>query len=127
MLSDLSCKIENAGEDAAMDCRKAYERESKSLLCQKFSNIRGCHVGFSALLVLLRPDFFRLIIRRDEPLHIIDADFSLNVFPRSLQQIFRRFQTINGLQADSGLPSQAFLAFKRFALPYVFIKICHYS
>ena len=56
------------------------------------------------------------------PLSLINGDFALNVIFCGIQQIFRGFQPVNRLQADSSLPRFTFFGSVRFALLYIFFK-----
>ena len=63
------------------------------------------------------------IIAFNALLRLGNIDFSLNMFFRSIKQIFRGFQSVNVLQADCSSPSIASFCLCRLALPDIRFKL----
>ena len=61
-------------------------------------------------------------LSRHELKGLVNGDFSLDVILCSIQQIFRRIESVNRLQANSSLPSFTFFGSFRLALLYIFFK-----
>ena len=126
IIAQSSCKFVQTLKQPLMNEYQIVRRKREGFFGQYFSDSCGYLISFFCPLILyVLSDFLRPIITVNQMLYFADGYISFDVSARCLQQILRRFKTINVLQTDCSLPCLSLFFAFRFALPYIFVEICH--
>ena len=123
IISDFSGMVKNTCKQSPVDFFKFSRRKLKRFLSEQFCNPRSNDICFLGICLNLLAVVTLAIIAFNALLRLGNIDFSLNMFFRSIKQIFRGFQSVNVLQADGSSPRIAAFCLCRFPLPDIRFKL----
>ena len=123
VFADFSGMFENAIKKALVDRDEEKWRKTERLLAQNLRDTGGDLVRLFLFVLVIRPLGLRFVIGIDERLRLVQGNLALDVFLGDFEQIIRRRQAIDLLQADSRRPCVGLFPLGGLDLTNVFFKI----
>jgi len=123
VFAELARMLEHAFKKALVNTGEIERRKIESPLTQNLRDMARHLVSFFRIVLVRIIIRFGLVILGNQLLGFFYGNVAVNVLFGRLDQIIRRLEAVNRLQADSRLPGIAFGLFMRFALASVLIEI----
>ena len=123
VFTDFSGMFENAIKKTLVDRDEEKWRKTERLLAQNLRDTGGDLVRLFLFVLVICPLGLRFVIGIDERLRLVQGNLALDVFLGDFEQIIRRSQAIDLLQADSRRPRVGLFPLGGFDLTDVFFKI----
>ena len=115
--------FENVVKKTFVDRDEKKRRKTERLLAQNLCDACRNLVRFFRFILVIRPLGLRFVIGIDERLRLVQGNLALDVFLGDFEQIIRRSQAIDLLQADSRRPRVGLFPLGGLDLTYIFFKI----